>query len=384
MRPRMIPRALLVLVAASLCAVAAKRVYPEPKDPPALFYFGPRAATPPKLDGRLDDACWKTAPILTDFGRIHEGEGPIRKQTFIQIVYDDKALYMAWRALEPEVDKMDLRRMPTGRDSKVWTNDCVEFYLRPDLGKPERYQLLINPLGARFDAWVTGAPRHDKMDRQWGSDTSWACRGRIAKTSWVIEARLPFKDFGLKAAPGRAFGMNLCRFTWTPNRAFREFSAWAHATFEQKDFRYWGFFVFDDPSVDKMAVVRRLAPDYAKRVVSWPSDKGLVILDHGKRGWRPYHRIETHELADLDAALAEARAWTGKARAAGASVKAIEKRLTALTESRERLAGRIAEERFSALGVRQFRQRVRDVVARCREAEWEARALALVVAATGK
>ena len=384
MRRRAILPALLLLAGVGLCAMAARRAYPEPKDPPALFYFGPRTATPPKLDGRLDDACWRTAPILTDFGRIHEGEGPIRKQTFIQIVYDDEALYMAWRALEPEVDKMNLRRMPTGRDAPVWKNDCVEFYLRPALNKPARYQLLANPVGARFDSWITGAPRHDKADRQWGLDTTWDCKARIGKTSWVIEVRLPFKDFDLKPAPGRAFAMNLCRFTWTPNRAFREFSAWAHATFEQKDYRYWGFFVFDDASVDKMAVVRRLAPDFAKRVVSWPTDKGLVLLDRGKRGWRPYLQLATHELADLDAAVDQARAWTDKARAAGSSVKVLDKRLAALAESRDRLAGRIAEERFSKLGVRQFRKRVRDIVARCREAEWEARALGLVVAATGK
>jgi hypothetical protein len=65
---------LLTLLALSHPAWPAAK-YPEPTDATVLFYFAPKADRAPEMDGALEDACWQTAPIITDFGRIHRGEG---------------------------------------------------------------------------------------------------------------------------------------------------------------------------------------------------------------------------------------------------------------------------------------------------------------------
>ena len=61
-----------------------------------------RALTPPKLDGRDDDAVWKIAPIFDDFHEFQPKEdGPPRFRTAFQIAYDDQYIYVFVRAFDP-------------------------------------------------------------------------------------------------------------------------------------------------------------------------------------------------------------------------------------------------------------------------------------------
>jgi len=343
--------------------------YPEPKDPTVLFYFAPKAAQAPRLDGVLDDACWKSAPLITDFGRIHRGEGDIRKQTFAQMVYDDKAIYVAFRCLEPEMENL---KILTGRDARVWAGDSVEIYLQPEPERLTRYQLAANLAGSKWDAWITGKARYDKPDVFWGRDAVWSAAGRKGENEWTLEVRLPYSDFGIR--PGNIFRFNLVRLTWT---AGKEFSAWANATFEQKDFRYWAYFVFDGPGVDKRATIREIVPDHADRIVSWPTQAGVARLDHGKLEETAYTRLGMDELDALD----------GMIRRVEEGMKEIERarKLTVLPASledlkrrREALARRIRKERFSALGLKHFRERVARTVEIGRDIEWEFRGLEIL------
>ncbi|HEX4574552.1 MAG TPA: hypothetical protein VH158_05425, partial [Gemmatimonadales bacterium] len=54
-----------------------------------------RAVRPPVIDGRDDDAVWRTAPAITQFQEFqpHEG-GPPRFRTEVKVAYDDHNLYV--------------------------------------------------------------------------------------------------------------------------------------------------------------------------------------------------------------------------------------------------------------------------------------------------
>src|SRR6185436_20122095 len=55
-------------------------------------------ATPPKLDGRLDDAVWATTSIEADFKRDVPSDGlPAAQQTEVRVLYDREALYIGAR-----------------------------------------------------------------------------------------------------------------------------------------------------------------------------------------------------------------------------------------------------------------------------------------------
>lgn len=352
-----------------LCAAAgAKDRYPEPVHAPVLLYFCPSAAAP-QLDGSLDDACWRTAPVITDFRCIHIGEGPAKKQTFAQMVYDDKAIYLAFRAIEPEIKKLKIIR---GRDSAIYSGDCVEIYLQPDLNKVTRYQLVANVAGERWDAWIAGAPRRDKSDIFWGGDAKWRAVGRVGENEWTLEVCLPYADFGI--VPGRAFAANLVRLTWTRGK---EFSAWANTTYEQKDFRYWSFFVFGGPGVDEMRMARSLVPDYEKRVISWPTAQGMVLLDHGQRKEVRNLRADMAELKDLDVVIQ--RVVDGEERLGRrVRLRDLPRRLKAVQRQRAALALRIQSESLTAVGLAQLRDQIAQVAKVGRDLEWNLRALDLL------
>jgi len=367
---------IVLLFLLSLCACALNGAdYPEPEHAPVLLYFCPRAAVMPKVDGVLDDECWKAAPIITDFGSIHIGQGPARKQAFMRMVYDDDAVYLAVQAIEPDIKKL---KVITGRDSSVFSGDCIEIYLRPDLSKLTRYQLVTNAAGERWDAWITGQARSDKPDLYWGAEAKWHAAGQVGKEEWTVEVRLPHADFGLPHKPGDAFGINLVRLTWSTGK---EFSAWACATYEQKDFRYWAHFVFGGPGVDEMKVVRRLVPDYGQRLVSWPSARGVVLLDHGKRKEMDYVRASTEDLRELDAVIARLQAGLQRLEAAKPRLRDLPRELKALQDQRARLANRVRTERFSAIGLRQFRDQVPKIAQKGADLEWDMRSLQLLTAA---
>ena len=58
-----------------------------------------RTATPPQIDGRLDDAVWQTATHLTEFTQVTPVEGaPGTDHTELWMAYDDDRLYFAFYA----------------------------------------------------------------------------------------------------------------------------------------------------------------------------------------------------------------------------------------------------------------------------------------------
>jgi len=352
--------------------------YPEPENAPVLFYFCPRTNDPPKVDGVLDDACWEAVPMITDFGCIHRGEGAAKKQSLVRMIYDDEAIYVAVRCLEPDAARMPLKKMPTGHDAPAWKSDSFEIYLRSDLSQLTRYHIIGNVKQARYDAWITGQARHDKPDATWGVNRRWRVWGHVGESAWTLEFRLPHSDFGTAPEPGRAIGLNLTRITWTPTQNHKEFSAWAHATYEQKDFRYWGYLVFDGPKVDKPATAKRLVSDWRSRAISWPTREGLLVLANGKQRLKPYRAADEDELEELDGIVATIKQHVAAAAAAGFPPKDLAAKLATLELERTRLARRIGTERFSPLGLRQFRRRVAELALRGADFEWDVKAFVLL------
>src|SRR5258708_2514106 len=77
-----------------------------------------KTATPPKIDGVLDDEVWKNVPIATDFVELQPIAGRHEKtgeRTEVKIIYDNTAIYIAARMYETDINK--IARELTTRDS---------------------------------------------------------------------------------------------------------------------------------------------------------------------------------------------------------------------------------------------------------------------------
>src|SRR5438309_12097701 len=64
-----------------------------------------RAAQPPTIDGRLDDAIWRTAALIDMFVQEEPVEGaPATEQTEVRVAYDKEKLYFGIHAHYADVE----------------------------------------------------------------------------------------------------------------------------------------------------------------------------------------------------------------------------------------------------------------------------------------
>ena len=76
-----------------------------------------KVGTPPVIDGRLEDPCWKTLPRLTEFYS-GDGKGLTSRKTIGWFGHDDTNLYIAAQCLEPDPDSMRMTINEPG--GQVW------------------------------------------------------------------------------------------------------------------------------------------------------------------------------------------------------------------------------------------------------------------------
>ena len=88
-----------------------------------------RAQAAPKIDGLLDDECWRAVPWQTGFTMLGGGSVGEPTQTQFAMVWDDQCLYIAVRCQEPAVDRMVAKADDGSND--VFRDDHVEIFLAP-------------------------------------------------------------------------------------------------------------------------------------------------------------------------------------------------------------------------------------------------------------
>ena len=173
-----------------------------------------KAATPPKLDGKLDDACWATAEALpfvsaqsnwggrADWDKTHDPKKPADYATDIKIVWvAGEGVVFGFKCTEPQTSAMK-----AGVEGDVWDQDNVEIFIDASgAGEGHNYHILADAYG-RVDFNAT---------------TEWKPKGLVCKTSidkgfWTMELFVPFSD--LEKFPNRQLpttSANGCR--WNGN-----------------------------------------------------------------------------------------------------------------------------------------------------------------------
>ncbi len=154
------------------------------------------AASPPKLDGKLDDSCWPFATKLTNFVHHQTGE-PAREQTVCYVVADDANLYVAFECQEADMKHLRAQAKPDehGLNPQVPRDDSVEVYIDPRLAGKKYFRLALNSLGAAKSSAAGG----------------WEAATAIEEDRWVVEVRIPFELIGAKPRSGAVWGFNACR-----------------------------------------------------------------------------------------------------------------------------------------------------------------------------
>jgi len=212
-------RMLLVVLALGCWFTVTARA----QTPPLPVYQIERTSVPIKIDGKLDDASWKKAPLVGDFVNTADGS-PSTYKTEARVLYDDNYIYFAFRCVDDNI-WATMRR----RDEHLWEEEVVEVFLQADPHQPSYIELEVNPLGTMLDIYLLDV-RKPLHYESWNSEKlKWAVQvdgtvdGKPGDREWTCEIALPMED--IVTAPhqppvaGDRWRMNLYRGEQRPTPA---------------------------------------------------------------------------------------------------------------------------------------------------------------------
>lgn len=147
-----------------------------------------RVATPPVIDGRMDDAVWQQAEPITDFHQIRPGnQTEPSERTEVYVVYDDDAMYIAARMYDSEPDLIAAPVIRHGQG--MGSDDRLVVILDPFNTQRTGYRFETNLNAARHEALYTSV---NSFQIEWS--TIWDTATSVDGNSWIAELEIPFKS----------------------------------------------------------------------------------------------------------------------------------------------------------------------------------------------
>lgn len=156
---------------------------------------------PPAIDGKLDDECWKSAAVVTDF-KLTGGRGLAGCQTIARICYDETAFYIAVECLEHEMEK--LTAYYELDDDPVWRDDCVEIFIAPYAVATSAnfHHYVVNSIGKK--SYLMAESLQPSADR-------WSAAASRAGDRWLAEMAIPFDMLQPHGLNEPFWRINFCR-----------------------------------------------------------------------------------------------------------------------------------------------------------------------------
>ncbi len=134
--------------------VASDAGVPFPCDPKTIsHYTAYKIAEPIRIDGRLDEKSWQTAPRSPRFVDIITGK-PARYDTRAAVLWDEENLYVAYWLEEPNV-----AATLTEYGSYIYQNNDVELFIA---GKDAYYEFELNALNTIYEVFFIWEDAYDK------------------------------------------------------------------------------------------------------------------------------------------------------------------------------------------------------------------------------
>jgi len=159
-----------------------------------------KTATPPVLDGSLDDEAWKTAATVDDiwvtYNPVNGNEMPQRTKAYL--AYDDKNLYFAFHCFDNQPER--IKTSLTKRDG-MFGDDWVGLSIDTVGGMKYGYEMFVNPSGVQGDIFRTG----DREDSS--TDWVWHSAGKVVADGYIVEICQPLKN--IRFASGKDIRMGI-------------------------------------------------------------------------------------------------------------------------------------------------------------------------------
>jgi hypothetical protein len=198
---------------------------PTPSDATRVTYHGrqrqldvavPKRDLDLRIDGRLSEADWNEAALLTGFSQYNPVDRlPAEDSTEVLVMYDDHAIYFGVRAFEPHGSP---QARLSDRD-KIGGDDNITFILDTFNDKRRAMTFGVNALGVQNDGMLSDGSNIDVSP-----DFLFESKGHVTDYGYELEVRIPFKSMRYQDVNVQQWGFNVLRAvqhsgqeqTWTP------------------------------------------------------------------------------------------------------------------------------------------------------------------------
>ncbi len=168
-------------------------------------YTTQRLSTPrPVIDGKLDDECWKKGTWAGNYHQYipNEGAKPTYP-TFMNIQYDDKHIYVAFRAFDREPEKMT--KMAGVRDETV--GDLVGITFDSYHDYRTGFEFTVTSWGQKVDLIL-----FNPADWDFNWSAVWRVKTGIEDSAWVAEYEIPLSQLRYSNKDEQVWGMHTWRW----------------------------------------------------------------------------------------------------------------------------------------------------------------------------
>jgi hypothetical protein len=182
-------------------------------------YTTTRLTTPkPIIDGKLDDECWTKGTWAGDYTQFipKEGAKPTYP-TYLNIQYDDKNLYVAFRAFDGEPDK--ILRLAGVRDELV--GDIAGLTLDSYRDYRTGFEFSVSAWGQKIDLVL-----FNPMNWDFNWNAVWKVKTGLEDSAWVAEYEIPLSQLRYSNKEEQVWGLH----TWRWISRLSEESNWEKQT----------------------------------------------------------------------------------------------------------------------------------------------------------
>jgi hypothetical protein len=175
--------------------------------------------TPIKIDGNLDEAIWKQAPVADNFiaNQPRFGE-PSSQKTIVHVLYDDQAVYIGAYLYD---DPALVRRQLTSRDGEQRRDvDFFSAFFDTYNDDQNGFQFLVTSRNVQSDGRLVatlvsqfGLP----SDYTW--DAVWESNVRMQKDGWSVEMKIPYSAIRFSKKDVQDWGLNFQRYLRRTNES---------------------------------------------------------------------------------------------------------------------------------------------------------------------
>ena len=174
-----------------------------------------RTASPPVIDGLLNDSCWLNAEPAEDFIQRELLPGaPSAQKSSVKFVYDDFALYVAAELYDVSADSV-LRELST-RDNEA-NADLFGILLDTYNDDINAFGFFVTAAGTQIDA------RYSSEGQDFDWNAVWLSSVFIHDKGWSVELEIPYSALRFSKDQQQVWGLNILRKI----RRLREMSFWS-------------------------------------------------------------------------------------------------------------------------------------------------------------